>query len=106
MGVLEADHLQQEKALHIQIKEMEHDKKQSEVAYLAKTQDFERLMTSRAHFTQAQCSLNIPLAGPDINDKISVQVKHIVRGDSNRIRPFSGNKSRKIALRSGLNKSS
>ena len=41
MWVLEADHLQQEKALHNQMKEMEHNKKLSEAAYLAKTQDFE-----------------------------------------------------------------
>ena len=108
MGVLEADHLQREnEALKNQIKEMERERKQSEVTHLAKTRDFEHqfnkmnkmlesLMASRAHSTprETQSSLSIPLAGPDVNDKISIQVEHLVRGDSNRIRPFSGNQAR------------
>ena len=108
IGVLEADHLQQEnKALKNRMKEMEREKKQSEATHLAKTLDFEHqfnkmyemlesLMASRAHSTprETQSSLRIPLAGPDVNDKISVQVEHLVCGDSNRIRTFSGNQAR------------
>ena len=56
----------------------------------------ESLMGSRTHSTpkEAQSSLSIPLAGPDVNDRISVQVEHLVCGDSNLIRPFLGNQSR------------
>ena len=75
--------------------EMAQGKKRSEAASLEKTQDFERqfskmnemlesLMTSRANSTprEGQHSLNILLAGPDINEKLSVQVELLFRGDS------------------------
>ena len=38
-----------------------------------------------------QPSLNVPLMGnDDLNERISVQVEHVVRGDSFKIQPFSG----------------
>ena len=93
-------------ALHQKIKDMECENTKMNEKFLANQKMWESRFSEINSMLQKlksvehkpvtspneQPSLNVPLMGThDLNERISVQVEHVVRGDSTRIRPFSGN---------------
>ena len=93
-------------ALHQKIKDMECESTKMNEKFLANQKMWESRFSEINSMLQKlksvepkpvtspneQPSLNVPLMGThDLNERITVQVEHVVRGDSTRIRPFSGN---------------
>ena len=95
-----------ENTLHQEIKDMECGSKKMNEKFLENQKIWESRFSEMNSMLQKlrpiestpvtspnqQPSLNVPLMGnDDLNGRISVQVEHVVRGDSFKIQPFSGN---------------